>query len=133
MTETVMSLEDKIERRTAIRELVKDFNELGAEFEAVSEARKSITNRAKALGINKKAFQHAVQLAQMDSEKRAAYLSSLAELADALELNMQQGLMLGDPGDPGDDDEGTGNEDEQDDDDNRLTVIGNAVREADAA
>ena len=131
MTETVMSLEDKIERRTAIRELVKDFNELGAEFEAVSEARKSITNRAKALGINKKAFQHAVQLAQMDSEKRAAYLSSLAELADALELNMQQGLMLGDPGDG--DDEGTGNEDEESDDDNRLTVIGNAVREADAA
>lgn len=131
MTETAMSLEDKIERRNQIKELVADMNELGAEFEAASEGRKSIANRAKALGLNKKGFQFAVKLAEMDGEKRAALIATLLEVADVLALNLQMTLELTGGG-PGDDDE-TGNEDEQDDDDGKVTAIANALRNGEAA
>lgn len=119
MTETILSLEDKIERRTKICELVQDFEGLAAEFEAVSESRKAITDRIRAMGISKKAFQHAVQLRKLDEDKRQAYIESITELSAALGLNLQLNLELGDPH------EDTGNEDEQDD--GKITAIRGAL------
>jgi hypothetical protein len=121
MTETILSLEDKIERKKQIQEIVRDMTELGAEFEAVSEGRKSITNRAKALGLNKAGFQFAVKLSEMDLEKRTALVATLIEVADALAMNLQLTLDLGGP------DDDTGNEDEQDGDDGKITAIRGAL------